>query len=231
MTHSDDRKREASCPVCDSCADLGYCVALNDARSQLDAERDRNAALTSALRSIIAVQHDGRKVDAIARTALASSGSPTPDRPWLRCPSTHCERRGECASPSDCMVKSPDRPAPASAMDVLPEPQQEWHSSEEDGGPDVGILFKVDDKRSVWCGEVSKKTLVEADADHLGDDFGFFIVLYDETKPQGQQTELLAKAADQERGNKLARLAAIGVAIDASRSKTEPAPSDAQETI
>ena len=22
--------------------------------------------------------------------------------PWLRCPSTHCERRGECASPRDC---------------------------------------------------------------------------------------------------------------------------------
>lgn len=26
--------------------------------------------------------------------------------PWKRCPSTHCERRQECASPSDCMVKS-----------------------------------------------------------------------------------------------------------------------------
>lgn len=27
------------------------------------------------------------------------------DRPWERCPSTHCERRGECASPNDCIVK------------------------------------------------------------------------------------------------------------------------------
>lgn len=26
-------------------------------------------------------------------------------QPWKRCPSTHCERRGECASPSDCLVK------------------------------------------------------------------------------------------------------------------------------
>lgn len=24
---------------------------------------------------------------------------------WARCPSTHCERRQECASPSDCTVK------------------------------------------------------------------------------------------------------------------------------
>lgn len=23
-----------------------------------------------------------------------------------RCPSTHCERRGECCSPSECIVKS-----------------------------------------------------------------------------------------------------------------------------
>ncbi len=28
-------------------------------------------------------------------------------KPWTRCPSTHCERRGECASPSDCIVKRP----------------------------------------------------------------------------------------------------------------------------
>lgn len=27
-------------------------------------------------------------------------------RPWEFCPSTHCERRGECASPGDCMVKN-----------------------------------------------------------------------------------------------------------------------------
>lgn len=29
-----------------------------------------------------------------------------PQQPWKRCPSTHCERRGECASPSDCMVRN-----------------------------------------------------------------------------------------------------------------------------
>jgi hypothetical protein len=26
-----------------------------------------------------------------------------PDR-WMRCPSTHCERRGECASPNECVA-------------------------------------------------------------------------------------------------------------------------------
>lgn len=25
-------------------------------------------------------------------------------KPWLRCPSTHCERREECASPNECIV-------------------------------------------------------------------------------------------------------------------------------
>ena len=25
--------------------------------------------------------------------------------PWKRCPSTHCLRRGECASPHECCVK------------------------------------------------------------------------------------------------------------------------------
>lgn len=46
-------------------------------------------------------------------------------RPWERCPSTHCERRQECASPSDCIVKSAaydkaKRPTPA-ASDGLVE--------------------------------------------------------------------------------------------------------------
>jgi hypothetical protein len=27
--------------------------------------------------------------------------------PWKRCPSTHCERRGECSSARDCTIKTP----------------------------------------------------------------------------------------------------------------------------
>ena len=33
-------------------------------------------------------------------------------KPWERCPSTHCERRGECASPHECCVK----PKPAATV-------------------------------------------------------------------------------------------------------------------
>ncbi len=29
-----------------------------------------------------------------------------PRQPWKKCPSTHCERREECTSPSECIVKS-----------------------------------------------------------------------------------------------------------------------------
>ena len=29
------------------------------------------------------------------------------ERKVARCPSTHCERRGECASPNECVVKEP----------------------------------------------------------------------------------------------------------------------------
>lgn len=27
--------------------------------------------------------------------------------PWKRCPSTHCERRGECSGARDCTIKRP----------------------------------------------------------------------------------------------------------------------------
>jgi len=30
---------------------------------------------------------------------------------WVNCPSTHCERREECCSPSDCCVKTTGRRA------------------------------------------------------------------------------------------------------------------------
>lgn len=46
----------------------------------------------------------------------AASGEASGDEPWRRCPSTHCERRQECASPSDCIVKS--LPAPSEAPNV-----------------------------------------------------------------------------------------------------------------
>lgn len=38
--------------------------------------------------------------------------------------------------------------------DELTIGQVQWHSSEEDGGPDVGILLRLDDKHLLWWGEL-----------------------------------------------------------------------------
>lgn len=48
--------------------------------------------------------------ESIAKELAARGGEP-----WRRCPSTHCERRGECASPHECLVKSA-LPSPAEAV-------------------------------------------------------------------------------------------------------------------
>lgn len=33
--------------------------------------------------------------------------------------------------------------------------QVQWHSSEEDGGPDVGILVGLGDGKALWLGEIA----------------------------------------------------------------------------
>jgi hypothetical protein len=59
------------------------------------------------------------------RDLQAGPPPPSIERPWERCPSTHCERRGECTSPSDCIVKS--RPK---AVERPADPRG-WHEAIE----------------------------------------------------------------------------------------------------
>src|SRR3990167_5454630 len=65
-----------------------------------------------------------------------------------------------------------------------------WHCSEEGGGPDVGISLGLGNGRMLWCGEITKDRWEDAgpEAAALGNDFGWWIILYakDETKVIGK---------------------------------------------
>ena len=58
--------------------------------------------------------------------------------------------------------------------------ETQWHSSEEDGGPDVGILIGLHDGAQLWIGELSRRRWGDAggDAMGLGSDMGSWFVLY-----------------------------------------------------
>lgn len=66
-----------------------------------------------------------------------------------------------------------------------------WHSSEEDGGPDVGISVFLGPDDRLWCGEITRKLFDEQGKDHFCSDGGWFLVRY-----QGSNTKLIAKFAD-----------------------------------
>lgn len=61
--------------------------------------------------------------------------------------------------------------------------QVQWHSSEEDGGPDVGIMVGLRGGSHLWIGELSRSRWEEAGGDQmgLGSDMGSWIVLYPAT--------------------------------------------------
>lgn len=44
----------------------------------------------------------------------------------------------------------------------------QWHSSEEDGPPDVGVLLRLDENDSLWCGEITREFAEEWDIEELG---------------------------------------------------------------
>lgn len=60
--------------------------------------------------------------------------------------------------------------------------QVQWHCSEEDGGPDVGLLLRLDASQYLWAGELLRDDWEDAgpDAAALGDDSGFWAILYEE---------------------------------------------------
>lgn len=66
-----------------------------------------------------------------------------------------------------------------------------WHSTEVDGGPDVGISVYLGNGDRLWCGEISTDLFNEAKAsEHFDNDFGWFLVWY---RPE---PVLIAKCAD-----------------------------------
>lgn len=68
-----------------------------------------------------------------------------------------------------------------------------WHSSEEDGGPDVGISVYLGPDDRLWAGEISRRTFEEWDGDlNFDDDAGWFLVRY-----VGKERKIIAKFGDE----------------------------------
>lgn len=69
-----------------------------------------------------------------------------------------------------------------------------WHSSDEDSGPDVGMTIGLGDGRMLWVGAISRARYAETEGvSHLGDDFGWWIILYDQ-----QGSTVVGKCRDAE---------------------------------
>lgn len=84
-----------------------------------------------------------------------------------------------------------------------------WHSSEEDGGPDVGISVYLGDGRRLWCGEIPRRLFDECGgSEWFANDVGRFLVYYD------PQPRLLAKVGDYDQAREFIDVLAM-VARDA----------------
>lgn len=64
------------------------------------------------------------------------------------------------------------------ASDGLVAGQQRWHSTEEDGGPDVGIEVGMPDDSTIWFGEVSTSLWQRCGGDEVSPDGGWWVVHY-----------------------------------------------------
>lgn len=85
-----------------------------------------------------------------------------------------------------------------------------------ENGDSIGYDFKIDDSRHVWCGEISRRMFEEQLDDFQkdicgGSDMGWFIVLYDDSRPRGGQSEIIARVLDEESGKMLAGIVAAGI--------------------
>lgn len=68
-----------------------------------------------------------------------------------------------------------------------------WHSSEEDGGPDVGMMLGLGGGQALWVGEITRRAHEDGGeaVSALGSDGGWWLATY-----PGPQ--ILAKFADAE---------------------------------
>jgi len=121
--------------------------------------------------------------------------------------------------PTDVSIKirslaSPDAAPYAKVLEAarasIPE---EWHSSDEDSGPDCGVALHVSDKLHVWCGELSDRALADATDGDTVSSTGYFIALFDDGAPVGEQVTVYARALDYENGRALAQMLARHLAV------------------
>lgn len=99
------------------------------------------------------------------------------------------------------MTQSPDtKSETARAVEPIPLADHEdtsiggvtWHSSEEDGGPDVGISVYLGPDDRLWAGEINRRTFEEWEADiNFDSDAGWFLVRY-----IGKEVKIIAKFGD-----------------------------------
>lgn len=76
-----------------------------------------------------------------------------------------------------------------------------WHSSEEDGGPDVGISVFLGGGKRLYCGEISRKLYDDENGDaNFDGDGGWFLVLYDPAP------RLIAKMGERQHSHDLMEL-------------------------
>lgn len=72
-----------------------------------------------------------------------------------------------------------------------------WHTSEEGGGPDVGISIGLGKGRALWVGEITNDRHADGGAEvaALGDSNGWWLMLY---AGKGAGTKVFGKFVDAE---------------------------------
>lgn len=65
-------------------------------------------------------------------------------------------------------------------MDQSERGKVTWHSSEEDGGPDVGMMLGLGDGQALWVGEITRRDYEEGGeaVSALGGAAGWWLVTY-----------------------------------------------------
>jgi hypothetical protein len=97
-----------------------------------------------------------------------------------------------------------------------------WHSSEDDGGPDVGISIYLGEHDRLWAGEITRKAFEENNGSaNFDSDGGWFLLRY-----QGNDTKLIAKFGDGEEAREFIEQVAIWI-----RSAPAPAGADVREAF
>jgi len=78
--------------------------------------------------------------------------------------------------------------------------QVTWHSSEEDGGPDVGLTVGLGNGVYLWAGEMSNQLHAEEDCGRLSSSDGWWLILYG---PGPRDSRIIGKCLDEDAARSL----------------------------